>query len=67
MIFRCRQANHRGALHRDREETRKDPFHRGPLIIKESKSPRSVGNLITNGGVQTDEVVTAFLVEELWM
>ena len=67
MIFRSRQADHRRSLHGDREKAGKDPLHRCPLIIDKFESPRSVSDLITNAGAQADEIVTALLVEELWM
>jgi len=62
-----RQAGHCGSLHRDCWEKRKDPFYRCSLIVGESASACSVGDLITDGGGQADEIVAALLVEELWM
>jgi len=67
VVLRRRQACHCGPLHGDRQETRKDPLCRCSLIIGEFESACSVGDLITDGGGQADEIVTALLVEELRM
>ena len=56
-----RQADHRGPLHGDRQEAREDALHGSPLIIDELKSLSSVGDLIANGGSQTDEIIAALL------
>jgi hypothetical protein len=62
-----RQADHRGPLHGDCQESGEDPLHRSPLVIDELKSLCSVGDLITNGGGQPDEIIAALLTEELGM
>ena len=67
VVLCCCQADHGGSLHGDRQETREDTLHGSPLIVDEFKSFSSVGDLVTNGGGQADQIVAAFLTEELGM
>jgi hypothetical protein len=62
-----RQADHRGPLHGDCQESREDSLHRSPLVIDELKSFCSIGDLVTNGGGQPDEIIATLLAEELGM